>query len=278
MSLLIFSHGNGFPANTYQTMLDALSQRGFTVAAVDKFGHDPAYPVTPNWPNLVQQLANFTEQQLALQPSTADGDTSEPGGAWLVGHSLGGGLSLMCAAQHPHLVRGVVMLDAILLSGWRAKAMGVATRAPGMNRLLPSAVSRSRREHWPSAQAAREHFAAKQVFAQWQPQALDDYVAGFKPDPAGGVRLGFDRTVESAIYDCLPHGLEALLREHPLKRPAAFIAGAKSREMAQLGLDLARSVTQGRMTTLDGSHLFPMERPQASAAAVEAAILNMQGL
>jgi hypothetical protein len=26
---------------------------------------------------------------------------------------------------------------------------------------------------------------------------------------------------------------------------------------------------------LDGSHLFPMERPEASAAAIEAAVLNL---
>jgi hypothetical protein len=29
---------------------------------------------------------------------------------------------------------------------------------------------------------------------------------------------------------------------------------------------------------LDGSHLFPMERPAASAAAVEAAVLNLLSL
>jgi hypothetical protein len=29
---------------------------------------------------------------------------------------------------------------------------------------------------------------------------------------------------------------------------------------------------------LDGSHLFPMEKPLATAAAIEASILNMQTL
>jgi hypothetical protein len=29
---------------------------------------------------------------------------------------------------------------------------------------------------------------------------------------------------------------------------------------------------------LDGSHLFPMERPEASAATVEAAVLNLLSL
>ncbi|MFN8953589.1 MAG: alpha/beta hydrolase, partial [Burkholderiales bacterium] len=59
MARIIFSHANSFPASTYQVLLDNLRQRGFVVDAVEKFGHDPQYPVTNNWPHLVQQLADF---------------------------------------------------------------------------------------------------------------------------------------------------------------------------------------------------------------------------
>jgi hypothetical protein len=34
-------------------------------------------------------------------------------------------------------------------------------------------------------------------------------------------------------------------------------------------------VTHGRTIMLDGSHLFPMEKPLATAAAIEAALRNM---
>jgi len=37
-------------------------------------------------------------------------------------------------------------------------------------------------------------------------------------------------------------------------------------------------VTRGRTMMLDGSHLFPMERPHATAAAIEAALLNLASL
>jgi hypothetical protein len=39
-----------------------------------------------------------------------------------------------------------------------------------------------------------------------------------------------------------------------------------------VGLALTQEVTRGRMMMLDGSHLFPMERPLATAAAIEAAL------
>ena len=54
MTTIVFSHGNSFPASTYRVMLDSLRARGFTVHAIEKYGHDPAYPVSDNWPNLVR--------------------------------------------------------------------------------------------------------------------------------------------------------------------------------------------------------------------------------
>ncbi len=62
MSPLVFSHANSFPAGTYRELFKLLRARGFSVKAVDKFGHDPHYPVTNNWPHLVQQLVDFTQR------------------------------------------------------------------------------------------------------------------------------------------------------------------------------------------------------------------------
>ena len=58
--LIVFSHGNSFPASTYDVMLQSVKARGYQVKAIEKFGHDSRYPVTSNWPNLVQQLADFS--------------------------------------------------------------------------------------------------------------------------------------------------------------------------------------------------------------------------
>ena len=54
MSAIVFSHGNSFPASTYRVMLDSLRARGYQVSAIEKYGHDPAYPVTDSWPHLVR--------------------------------------------------------------------------------------------------------------------------------------------------------------------------------------------------------------------------------
>lgn len=273
--LIIFSHGNSFPASTYGVLFQSLKSRGFQIKAIEKFGHDPRYPVTSNWPNLVQQLADFTAREVEKSGQAA----------FLVGHSLGGFLSLMCAALHPVLsdkpVRGVLMLDSPILGGWRATALSVAKRAQLVGSISPGAISRKRRQQWLGRDEVLAHFRSKKAFARWDEQVLRDYIEHGTHDETssgqGQRLLSFDRDVETAIYNTLPDNLERLLKANPLKCPVTFIGGRQSAEMKQVGMAMTEKVTKGRIMMLDGSHLFPMEKPLATAAAMEAALLNMMG-
>ena len=274
--LIVFSHGNSFPADTYRVLFGHLQERGYEVAAVDKFGHDPRYPVTSNWPHLVQQLADFTATQVKRSGQAP----------FLVGHSLGGYLSLMCAAMHPVMggrpVRGVLLLDSPLVGGWRAAALGLAKRTGLVGSVPPGAVSRRRKHQWPDQAEALNHFRSKKMFAQWHDDVLQDYVehGTHEAQQAGGGQrmLSFDREVETAIYNTLPHNLVQLLKRHPLQCPVAFIGGRLSAEIRQAGMGLTRQVTHGRISMLDGSHLFPMEKPLVTAASVDAALLNLASI
>lgn len=261
---IVFSHGNSFPGGTYRVVLDSLRQRGYDVRAVDKFGHAPQYPVTNNWPHLVQQLADFA------QVWQKEG---EP--AFLVGHSLGGILSLMCAARHPELARGVLLLDSPILGGWKATTLGLVKKTQLVGSLSPGRISSRRRNHWADRADALEHLRHKKAFAGWDPQVLADYVDAGTHDQDGQRWLSFDRDIETAIYNTLPDNLGGLLRRHPLKCPVAFIGGTHSVEMRTVGMDLTRRITRGRVMMLDGSHLFPMEKPLATAAAIEASLRNL---
>jgi pimeloyl-ACP methyl ester carboxylesterase len=266
MSLIVFSHANSFPAGTYTVLFRHLRSRGFLVKAPERFGHDAAYPVTNNWPHLVQQLHDFAAREVDK--------AGEP--AWFVGHSLGGFLSMLGATRHPALARGVLMLDSPLVGGWKSHALRAAKRTPLVGALSPGSVSRKRRNRWPSREAALEHFRHKKAFARWDPQVLADYITYGTQDKDGERVLAFDRDIETAIYNTLPDNLERLLARQPLRCPAAFIGGLQSEEIRQVGLAMTQRVTQGRMMMLEGSHLFPMERPLATAAAIEAALRSME--
>ncbi|MDP3821722.1 MAG: alpha/beta hydrolase [Burkholderiales bacterium] len=262
MSLIVFSHANSFPAATYGVLFKSLRSRGFTVKAVDKFGHDPDYPVTNNWPHMVQQLHDVAAREVERHG----------GPAFLVGHSLGGFLSLMCAARHPSLAKGVLLIDSPLLGGWKATALGAMKRTQLVGSISPGRVSRKRKNRWPTTEDVFEHFRHKKAFAHWDEQVLRDYVTHCTHDEDGERVLSFDRDVETAIYNTLPDNLDRLLKRHPLRCNVAFIGGRDSEEMRQVGISMTVQVTRGRMMMLDGSHLFPMEKPVATAAAIEAAL------
>ena len=252
---IVFSHANGFPAGTYGVLFEAWRRAGFRVHAIERIGHDPDFPVTSNWPHLRHELVRFIEREAG-------------GPAYLVGHSLGGLLSVLAASRRPDLARGLVMIDSPLITGWRAHGLQVFKATGLVRRVSPGKVSQRRRFEWPSREAVHDHFAAKHAFARWDPRVLRDYVAAGFEERGGRTRLAFEREIETRIYNTLPHHFATVLRRQPLKCPAAFIAGTQSVEMRQGGVEASRRLAKERFAWMEGTHLFPMERPDETAAEV----------
>ena len=252
---IVFAHANGFPAGTYRLLFEAWREAGFEVHAIEKVGHDPRFPVTGNWPHLRDQLIHFIDHEVGAP-------------AILVSHSLGGYLSLMAASRRPDLASGLVLLDSPILSGWKARAVQAAKAIGIGERFSPGFVSKRRRQQWDSADAAFEHFAAKPAFARWAPGMLRDYIASGTETHGKLQRLSFHRDVETAIYNALPHHLNRVLRAHPLRCPMAFVRGTESDEVRRVGLSATHRLAHGRVSSIEGSHLFPLERPAETAAEV----------
>ncbi|WP_446325877.1 alpha/beta fold hydrolase [Burkholderia pseudomallei] len=259
--IIHFSHANGFPASTYRTIFAELAD-DYELRFIERIGHDRRFPVTRDWPHLVEQLLDDIGRAYERP-------------VWLVGHSLGGYLSLMAALKRPQWVRGVVMLDSPVIAGWRSSALRVSQWTGLDERLSPAAATRTRRVHWASRDDAWRHFRAKPAFARWDERMLSDYIDyGIPQTSAAGERmLAFDRQIEYMIYRTLPHTLgPRLARGAPV--PVGFLAGTRSREIRQIGLAATRRAVRGRIEWLEGSHLFPMERPLETARALQC-MINM---
>lgn len=255
---IVFSHANSFPASTYRKLFDAWRAAGYEVHAIDKFGHDPRYPVTMNWPHLVTQLKDFIEREVGHP-------------AYLIGHSLGGFLSMMAASRHPHLAQGVIALDSPVLHGWKSAGLGLAKRMGTMERVMtPARIAAERKHHWPSLQAVHEHFSTKPKFAAFHPEVLSDYLHHGTVTHVEGPsrRLSFERDIEAAIYKTMPHSLVTEFRRHPHRCPVAFIGGTQSRETRRVGIEGIRLIVGKRLSWIQGTHLYPFEHPDATVAEV----------
>ncbi len=258
---LYFLHGNSYPAGTYSAFFAALSAH-YDVDAAEMLGHNPAYPVKNGWAALVRESIADLERRYQREPVI------------VVGHSLGGMLSLMIAKKRPELVRCVVMLDSPVVAGWRA-FLWRAVQAAGLGaRFSPGRLSRRRRNLWPSAQAAYEHFAAKPMFAAWPPQVLRDYLEyGLEPHEKG-VTLRFRREVETAIYNSLPHHMGRLVKAR-FPVPIGFIKGSDSQECRQAGMAATHTLVGDNFIEIAGTHLYPLESPAVAAAATHTMIVRL---
>ncbi|NDA55045.1 MAG: alpha/beta hydrolase [Betaproteobacteria bacterium] len=265
MAQFIFSHANGFPASTYRYYFQALRAAGHEVFAIECIGHDPRYPVSSNWPGLVDQLAAFTAEK--LRDSNQD--------SWLLGHSLGGYLSMMCAASHAEFLAqglaGVIVLDAPIIGGWKAQGLRWLKQSPLVGSLLPGRHSRKRRRKWPDEAAVRAHFEHKPAFKRWHSNILDDYVRFgtcevVDPEGQSYRTLCFNRDIETQIYNTVPDHLESFLFSRSIGCRLAYLSGKQSVEAKRIGLESTRKllgqIGASALIEIPGSHLFPMEHPQ----------------
>ncbi|NUU01833.1 alpha/beta fold hydrolase [Herbaspirillum robiniae] len=261
LPILHFAHANSYPAGTYGMFFEQL-RRHYDVRALAMHAHNPRYPVDDGWRKLTRELVEELEKSYR-----------EP--VILVGHSMGGILSLMAARKRPDLARCVVLLDSPVVAGWRAQLLRAAKFLRYESKRSPAMASVKRRNAWPDMEAAYQHYAAKAMFAAWPQRVLRDYVEhGIEPHEEGGVRLRFTREAETAVYRTIPHHLGCLTRR-PYPVPIGFVGGTDSVECRLAGLDATRRLVGTHFRQIPGGHLFPMESPAAAAEAAHQMIAEL---
>jgi len=263
LPVLHFVHGNSFPTGTYSVFLTQLKSH-YQIRALEMHGHNPVFPVTDCWPELCKELIASIEAGKSTQPVI------------LLGHSLGGMLSLMVAKMRPDLVKCVVMLDSPVVAGWRAAVLRVAKIFGLENYFGPAKFSKKRRKSWASPEEAYQHFFTKPAFAIWPEQVLRDYIQyGTEPYPKG-VTLRFKRDIETSIYRTLPH-IISRFTSLPFPVPIGFICGTTSEECRQAGIYHTQQLVGENFEWIEGGHLYPLESPEQAAQKAHAMIQKLLG-
>lgn len=165
----LWLHATGFNAMTYQSILAPLGLRA-RVAALDLRGHGRTE--LPDDPRQLKSWKRYRDDVIAWL------DQHAPGGVVLGGHSMGGCVALLVAGKRPDLVKGLVLVDPVILAPrfYRWTHLAPPFYWFMRNTQHMARAARKRRSQFPSLEAARERYAQKTAFKTWRDPFLDDYL------------------------------------------------------------------------------------------------------
>ncbi|MDF2445682.1 MAG: hypothetical protein K0S46_918 [Moraxellaceae bacterium] len=250
--VLHFAHANGVPSACYSKMLHALAA-DFDIRTLPVLGTDPQYPVTDNWPHLVEQVADSVRAQ--------------NGGPVIgVGHSMGGLCTFMAAHRYPELFRAVVIMDPPVINGLGALSFGLMKKLGLSDRITPAGKSAGRREIWNSRDEVRASLGKKKFFQAFDPDCFEDYLLFGFTNAGGGVRLTIPVATEVAIFRSTPH--DAWRYRRSLQVPGVLLSGAQSEFN---GTGFAERMARHHHLLhekVEGGHMFPLEKPLLTAEAI----------
>lgn len=251
--IIHFAHANGFPAKTYNRLFSYL-ENDYQIGFLERHAHNPKFPVTDDWHFLKEELREEIEKRYTQKIIG-------------VGHSLGGILHFLAAIEHPEFYKQIILLDAPLISRLSGAGVKILKKANLMDKFSPSRLTRFRRNRWQTKEEAFEHFRQKEKFAKFDEVVLRDYIEYGTIENEKGVKLFFEPQIEAKIYRSLPHDFAKYRGK--LKIPAAYVGGTKSREARLARLGFMRRNFPIDFYFLEGSHLFPLEKPVETAQMIK---------
>ncbi len=123
-----------------------------------------------------------------------------------------------------------------------------------------------------SIKEAFEHFRQKEKFQTFDENVLRDYVKHGTIESENKVKLFFEPKIEAEIYRTIPHNLPRL--KGKLKVSAFYIGGTRSREAKLARLAFMKKHFPFKFRFVEGSHLFPLEKPRQTAEIIRQIILS----
>jgi pimeloyl-ACP methyl ester carboxylesterase len=253
-------HANGFCAGTYGPFVKFLV-RDLHLVASDIRGHGGSDPLLRHrirdWEIFAEDLRLLIEKTL---PVPVIG----------LGHSLGAVTTYIAAAKYPHLFRGIVLIDPVILPR-RILMFTAVMRLLGLSGHLPLARgARRRRSIFQGKQAALKRFlSGRGIFKSWSPEFVEAYLeCGLLEKDEETAVLRCDPELEAQIYESVPLNVWRYARR--ISCPVMTIRGAFSDTFLPEAAESLRSALADceTVTIPHAGHFIPMEQPEACARAI----------
>lgn len=244
----LLTHANGFCAALWAPVAEGLGGR-FRVFAMDARGHgDSAKPEGRDaylWQRFGDDVREVAERLAERHGPLALG----------LGHSFGGTALCLASLAHPGLFARLVLVDPIIAPD----DVEIAARMGRGNALAEGA--RRRRNVFDSREQAREGWAGKSFFADWEPRAFELYLAeGLADRSDGRVELKCPGEIEATIFENGPR-VDVMGRAGEIAAPTLVLWARRGNFPRQHFENLAGRMPRGEVRDADTGHLVPMERP-----------------
>ena len=252
MSIIQFSHANGFPAKTYSVLFEHLKDH--TISAIDNLAENRVPPAI-NWHDLTEDVLESV------------GKFKEP--VIGVGHSLGGLLTLLAAAKKPDRFQTIILLDPPLFSLNKRRLISLLRALHVEDLFGPSGKSKKRRVNFASKKDAYTYFKAKKIFINFHPQALQDYVDHGLTAVKKGLELKIPVEKEVAIF----HNLLLSYPRSINKVRATLFYAVNNPILWSSDLHwIKRKLPEIQVNPFPGTHFFPLENPESTANLINRCI------
>ena len=249
MEVIQFSHANGFPAKTYSYMFDQLKE--YKISAVNIIGDSTDH----------KDINMFDLRDELIQNVLQHGEPVIG-----VGHSFGGVLTLLAASKNPELFKNIVLLDPPIFSPIKSTVIKILRMLGIEDWVSPAGKSKKRRDKFASKRDAKTLFMSNNLFKNFHPQTLNDYVTHGLKKNKNGVELTIPVVKEIAIF----HNSLILYSKCLRNVKGSLIYGAKNPIIWASDLSwIKHNFVNLKLLPFPGSHLFPFENPKSTALMIK---------
>lgn len=247
--VLHFAHATGFHAHTYAPLFAELDD--IPLAAWDMRGHGYSADGQP-----LARLHSWASYAADLEAWVL----AQPQPVWLAGHSVGATVSAMVAARQPQHVRGLILIEPVLLGPLQSSYLWWSQRFRRPPYIPIAAGAARRRPSFSSPDQARSAYRGRGAFKTWPQAWLDAYVDHALVEYEGEWRLRCHPAFESSSFDATPLWPQRWLKQ--IRCPIVVHLGAV--QSSTTGAYLRRWMRRrGRNLMLQTweqhSHFLPME-------------------